>query len=234
MAGEPLNVWITRAEPGAADTAERVRLRGHTPVVAPLLRVTRVEDPRIDLREVGALAFTSANGVRAFADVCPRRDLRVFAVGSATAQAAKAAGFKAVLSAEGDVAALAARIAARKRELDGAVLHVGAAEPAGDLVGALLDVGIEARPLPLYDTVEAPLDQAFRAAMESLDVVLLHSPKAATILARLLRKSPAPQLRAICLSPAVLKPLSRARLRQKAAAPIPIEAALLNLIDRRA
>ncbi len=234
MEGAALKIWVTRAEPGAWATAERLRSRGHEPVVAPLLTVEPIPDPQVDLRGVGALAFTSANGVRAFAGACPERALRVFAVGSATASAAKAAGFKAVLSAEGDVAALAERIAARAREIQGSVLHPGALEPAGDLVGALRAAGMEARLLPLYDTVPSPPPDDFLAAIGDLDLVLLHSPKAARTLAKVLRKHPAPQLVACCLSPAVLKPLSRARLAGKVCAPIPIEAALLNLIDRRA
>ena len=43
-----------------------------------------------------------------------------------------------MLSADGDVDALAEGIAMRRSELKGAVLHPGAAEPAGDLAGALL------------------------------------------------------------------------------------------------
>lgn len=232
MAGEPMKIWITRAEPGASASAERVRSRGHEAIVAPLLAVEPVADPEVDLRGVSALAFTSANAVRAFAAACPERALRVFAVGSATAQAAKAAGFKAVLSAEGDVTALAARIAARARELPGAVLHAGAAEPAGDLVGALREAGLEARALILYDTAPVAPSPELLEALPTFDAALLHSPKAAKALAAVLRKHPAPQLRALCLSPAVLKPISRAKLRQKLSAPIPIEAALLNLIDR--
>ena len=41
---------------------------------------------------MAALAFTSANGVRAFADISAERGLKVFAVGAATAQAAPYCG----------------------------------------------------------------------------------------------------------------------------------------------
>jgi len=152
MSSGAQRVWITRAEPGASATAERVAALGHMPVVAPLMRIDPVEAPQVDLRGVVALAFTSANGVRAFAAAEPSRNLKVFAVGAGTAAAVKAAGFRQVLSADGDVAALAQRIAARKLELgDGAVLHPGAAEPAGDLVGDLTgrDPGAEPHPVRL-------------------------------------------------------------------------------------
>lgn len=232
MSGGSLKVWITRAEPGASATAERVAALGHAPIVAPLLRIEPVAEPDIDLRGVAALAFTSANGVRAFADREPSRTLKVFAVGAGTAAAAKAAGFRNILSADGDVHALAQRIAARKAELKGVVLHPGAAEPAGDLVGELIDAGIEARGVALYDAVPVSPDADFLAAMAELDVVLVHSPKAAKALAGTLRKRDAAHLRVLCLSPAVAKPLARAKVREVVRAPFPIEAALLNLIGR--
>ena len=62
--------------------------------------------------------------------------------------------------------------------------------------------------------------------------MLLHSPKAAKALALLLRKYPAPHLRALCLSPAVAKPLARAKIGPLVKASMPIESALLNLIGR--
>ncbi len=232
MSSGPLTVWITRAEPGATLTADRVAAMGHEPLVAPLLRIETLPDVAVDLTGVAALAFTSSNGVRAFAELCPRRDLRVFAVGAGTTAAAKAAGFKAVLSADGDVAALAGRIAARRSELRGTVLHAAAAEPAGDLVGALTAEGLEARSLALYDSapVAPPADLLDR--LDSIDVALLHSPKAARAMARLLRgKSPA-KLRLLCLSAAVARPVARTKVREVVHAPFPIEAALLNLIGR--
>lgn len=233
MAGRRQRIWITRAQPGADVTAERVRALGHDAVVAPLLAVSVLPDVRVDLNGVAALAFTSANGVRAFADASGERGLKVFAVGAATAQAARAAGFKSVLSADGDVEALAEGIAARRGELRGAVLHPGAAEPAGDLAGALERQGVEARRLVLYETAPVEVAPTEAEALTQSDAVLLHSPRAAQVLARLLKAHPAPGLRALGLSKAVVKPLARTRLAAKAFPPFPLEAALLNLIDRR-
>ena len=232
MSPTPLTVWITRAEPGATLTADRVAAMGHRPLVAPLLRIENLPDVEVDLAGVSALAFTSSNGVRAFAGLNPRRDIRVFSVGAGTTAAAKAAGFKAILSAEGDVNALAGRIAARRAELRGTVLHAGAAEPAGDLVGALIAEGMQARVLALYDSVAIPPSAELLAGLESLDIALLHSPKAARALARVLRGKSAENLRLLCLSAAVARPVARTKVREVVRAPFPIEAALLNLIGR--
>jgi hypothetical protein len=127
-------VWITRAQPGASRTAARLRDMGFTPLIQPLLAVETLSPPVPDLDRFAALAFTSRNGVAAFAALTSRRDRPVFAVGDATAQAAREAGFVAVRSASGDLTALARRIAAELS--DAALLAPQAETPAGDLAGA--------------------------------------------------------------------------------------------------
>jgi uroporphyrinogen-III synthase len=232
MARRRQKIWITRAQPGADSTAERVRALGHEAIIAPLLAVRALEDVQVDLRGVAALAFTSANGVRAFSDLSAERSLRVFAVGAATAQAARAAGFRLVLSADGDVDALAEGIGLRRGELRGAVLHPGAAEPAGDLAGALEKHGVEARRLILYETAPVKMEAEAARQLVQADAALLHSPRAAQVLAALLKLHPAPKLRALGLSKAVVKPLARTPLAAKVFPSMPLEGALLNLIDR--
>jgi len=232
MTKRRLKIWITRAQPAADVTAERVRAMGHDAVVAPLLEVQVLPDVDVDLRGVAALAFTSANGVRAFADKSGERGLKVFAVGAATALAARKAGFKSVLSADGDVLALAEGIAVRRNELRGVILHPGALELAGDLSGALEKHRVEARRLTLYETVPAELAPDVAGIVGRCDAVLLHSERAAQVLATFLKVHPAPHMRALSLSKAVLKPLSRTHMAGRAFPPFPLEAALLNLIDR--
>lgn len=224
-------VWITRARPGAEATAARLSVLGFTPLVDPLLEL-RDLPWTADLADVGALAFTSRNGVAAFARTCGERRMPVFAVGEATAHAAAEAGFSTIESAQGDVADLAALISARA--FGGAVLHPAAAEPAGDLLSPLARAGIEARSVAVYETVERAPAPATLDVLDDLAAVLLHSPKAARALAALLESRSAPGLRALCLSPAVAAPLTDlsadGRLGPVAAAPRPNETALLELL----
>lgn len=225
------NIWVTRTQPGAAATAKRLEAMGFAPIIAPLLELKPIPEVAIELEGVSAIAFTSANGVKAFAERCSERSLRVFAVGEATAQAAREWRFRTVLSTDGDVNALAAAVATRKRELPGAVLHPGAAELAGDLKGALAKHGIEVRSVALYKSVRAPIPRTLLEALPKLHGVLLHSPKAARALAGFLKKHPAPQLKAWCLSKAVARPLAKAQIALLAASPSPTEEALLSLVD---
>ena len=226
----PRVVWITRAQPGADATAERVRKLGLEAIVAPLLEVRPIADAALDLTDVCALVFTSANAVAAFARRSDVRNLRVFTVGDATALAARAQRFASVLSAQGDVKALAAALASRRRELAGVILYPAAAEPSQDLAGALAAVGLGVRQTALYETVELAPGEALAARLPEIEGVLVHSAKAARALAAWLKQHPAPHLAAFCLSPQVARPLSRAALAIRVAAPAPNETALLSLI----
>jgi uroporphyrinogen-III synthase len=228
-------VWVTRASPGAEATARRLSELGFVPHVAPLLRLEALAGGPIDLTGVAALAFTSANGVAAFVARAEGRDLPVYTVGAATAAAARAAGFARVVSADGDVEALAPRIAADGR-LAGVVLHPGAAEPAGDLVGDLTARGVAARGLVVYETRPAPPGPDLAATLAGADAVLLHSPRAARVLAQALASGAAPgvgagRLTAVCLSPRVAAPLVGLGLAEVHIAAAPTEAVLLESLQ---
>jgi uroporphyrinogen-III synthase len=228
----PRVVWITRTEPAAQATARQVRALGLEAIVEPLLTVRRLNETPIDLTDVCAIAFTSANAVHAFAERSPDRSIRVFTVGEATAAAARAARFATVLSAQGDVQALAAALIARGRELKGVILHPGAAEPAGDLAGDLATAGLKVRSAPLYETVEAEVSPGLIEGLPGIDHVLLHSAKAAAALAGLVKLHPAPHLVALALSRQVARPLARSGLAAVRVAASPNETALLAMLTQ--
>ena len=228
----PLRLWVTRARPGAEATAARLVDMGHRPLVSPLLAIRRLQ-PRLDLAGVGAVAFTSRNGVAAFAALNPERDLPIFTVGDATAGAAREAGFRDVRSAAGDVTALAALIIAEP--VEGAVLIAGAREPAGDLPGALKAADVPTRVAVLYAAVAAPGRRGLAALKaRKLDGVLIHSPRAARRLADLTEGliPAAGAVPAFCISPAAAAPLKGSPAFAPVAAAHPDEATLLSLLGK--
>jgi len=169
---------VARAEPGAAETAARLRSLGYEPLVAPLLAIQPIVQSAPELDGVSGLVFTSRNGVDAFARLSARgRSLPVFTVGAATAEAARAAGFLEVQSADGDIADLA-RLLERTASAGGRLLAPGAAEPAGDLT-ALLPQSMRVERLPVYEAVETGA-----SAPRTFAAVLVHSPRAGRALAR--------------------------------------------------
>ena len=234
LAGAAPRLWVTRAQPGASATAARLSAMGLVPLVDPLLEVRPLRGGPIDLAGVAALAFTSANGVTAFAGRSADRDLPVFTVGAATAAAAQRAGFIRVTSAEGDVEHLAPVIASGDWDREGLVLAPGPVEAAGNLAGALGALGVRARRLVVYDTVQRAPETGTLAALHDLAGVLVHSPKAGKALAAVLTGHPAPAMTAYCLSANVAAPLRPARTNGGLAAVLtasaPTEADLLALV----
>ena len=220
-----MRIWVTRAEPEAEATARRLRTRGHSPLIAPVLAVRQL-DRAPNLGDVGAIAFTSRNGVRAFGALSAQRNLPVFTVGDATAEAARDAGFTEVASASGDVAALAALIASRRGALNGEVLYLGPEQSAGDLVGALAGQRVAARRQIVYRTIPLAL-----AEPPDAEVVLVHSAKAARRLAEDASvRAAAPKITALCISSAAAEPLGGLGFREVLVAARPSEAAMLETL----
>ncbi len=219
----PSRVWVTRAQPGAGRTAERLAARGFAPVVVPLLEIQPLE-VQPDLSGIQALVFTSINGVAAFAALSPAPALPVFTVGEATARAARDAGFTHVRSADADVVALAALI---RHEAEGlSLLHLGAAEPAGDLAGLVGDAARIAAQ-PVYRAVETG-----GRAPDAWDFVLLHSPRAARALAAGLSPDRARTRIAAAISPAAAEPLRALGFTEIRIAATPDETGLIATLGK--
>jgi len=201
-----MRVLVTRPEPDASEFAALCRENGLDPVLCPLMEVV-FHDEKVDLAGIGALAFTSANGVRAFAQNSSERKLPVFAVGEATAEIAKENGFGEVYVAGGDVEALAALIADHHAGVSGEVLHVAGAARAGDLVAALKAQDISARRIVLYEAREAARSPQMSEGRTQADWVALFSPRTATLFAKLVKvegiENQISEMRAVCLSEAV-------------------------------
>lgn len=191
-------------------------------MVAPLLEIRPIRaDP--EPGGVTALAFTSRNGVDAFASRSRERALPVFTVGDATADAARAHGFTTVRSAAGALVDLAEMLAAEAPK-EGLVLAPGALEPAGDLP-ALLAGRVRVRMLPVYEAVETGV------APPSFDAVLLHSARAARALRA---RGPFRDASAIALSDSVASALGDDSGLEIRVAAAPGESALLEALGKPA
>ncbi len=105
-----MRLLVTRPEPEGARTAALLRQRGHEVLWLPLLRIEPIANAELGAGPWAAVLFTSANAVRAIAAhhrFGELAGLAVCTVGRRTQAAAVAAGFVSVMSADGDVNALA-------------------------------------------------------------------------------------------------------------------------------
>jgi uroporphyrinogen-III synthase len=235
-----MRVLVTRAEGDAEKLAARLAERGHHSIIENLMTIrfrpeaARSFGPFLD--GVQAILFTSANGVRAFAEATSRRDFRAFAVGDATAAAARNAGFADVTSADGTVDDLAKLVIGRLKPRNGAVFHAAARVTAGDLQGLLEAAGFSVRRAALYEAVEAErLSAATRQAIaqHEIDAALFFSPRNAATFVRLAAglEEGCQHMVAVALSSAVAEKLAPLPWRRVAVAAAPNESALLAALD---
>lgn len=237
-----MKALVTRPREDAASLLRALAERGIEALPAPMLTIVPAPDAARRLRDVLASAqavmFTSVNGVRAFAATSPRRELPAFAVGHATAAAARIAGFRAVADAGGDVEDLAELVATRLSPKGGAIVHAAGSRVAGDLAQTLGASGFAVQRVSLYDAVPAvALEPETAAALARGEAAFafFFSPLTARTFVRVAAAAgvgPSCQgMTALALSPAVamaLEALAWSAIRVAAA---PSQQALLSAFD---
>ena len=211
-----MRLLITRPQFDAMPLAARLRELGHEAHLFPVIEIIDRPEAAADLAAhapPAALAFTSANGARAFARLVARPDvyirLRVFAVGRQTAEALAEAGWARdmIHVAGGSAASLAEQIAAA--EIAGTLLHICGAHHR-PLEGA--------QPVVFY-TAQAvqsvPPEIAAALAAGEIDGILFYSPRSVRIFADL---CDARNMPAFCLSPAIAAEAEAQGFQARAAA----------------
>src|SRR5579862_3324767 len=179
---------VTRPRNEAERLAAQLAKRGVDAIIEPMIELVPRNAVLPGLAGIQAILCTSANGARALARASGERGVPVFAVGDATARAARAAGFAAVESADGDVGDLARLVRVRLRPEGGRLLHVAGSDVAGDLAGALGAAGFAVERAVLYEARAAKALTPATARLiadEDFDLALFFSPRSAAIFARL-------------------------------------------------
>jgi uroporphyrinogen-III synthase len=231
-----VRVLITRPRADAETLAQALEARGHDVLVEPLLTILPIAGAVPDLAGVQAILLTSAHALPALAGADPGRS--VFAVGDASARAARTAGCGDVRAAGGDAASLGRLVIAQCRPAAGALLHLAGTDVRPGLAEALLAAGFDFRRQAVYRAVAAvALSQPTIAALRArtIDAVLLFSPRSAAIFADLIAghglSDCLGQSEAICLSDAVAAACHRLRWAAVRTAAQPEVEALLQQLE---
>ena len=231
MAGR---ILVTRAEPGAGDTAARLVEMGFDPLLEPMLELVAVSPaPDFKVDQAGGLVFTSANGVRFFAEASTQRDLTAWCVGPATEATAREVGFTDILNADGDAEALFALLAREVAPGGAPLLHVANTAAVGDLVARLNAVGVAAHFLGLYEArPRLALSDAAEAALRSGNIaaILIHSAKGAEALNACFGAVETRSIHLVAVSAKAAVPLSHRAWKHTAIAAAPNETALLDAL----
>ena len=219
------SILITRPLPEASATAAEVERLGFQPFVAPLMTIEILEAAWPEVDTFDAIALTSARAVVAMPEEW-KANKPVFAVGAHTAEAAFAAGFSDVRSADSDAAALA-RLLDAELESSARVFHPHGAE------FRRLEGRFKYRPLEVYRTLPItelpPEAEAFFASPDA-EAVLFYSPRGGAVFAALARSRRLDRVRALCLSEAVLSSIAALDWAEKLCAARPDNAAIMDLV----
>jgi uroporphyrinogen-III synthase len=236
-----MRILITRPEQDAERLAHELRMRGHEPILSPLMAIRHFDGPGIALEDTQAVLATSAHGIRALVRLSANRDVPVFAVGPQTAAAARAAGFVDVRNAGGDAAILSKAVREWASPKAGPLLHVAGQERAGRLAQSLVEAGFSVEVRVLYASVASEqFSPAGLAALsaDAVDVVMLFSPRSARLFAEQLQKAGfgarCHNMVALCISGATAEALQGLPLKTIRVAARPDEGAMLRLLDETA
>ena len=231
-------VLVTRPLGQAEATAERLRAAGHTALIEPMLEIADVPVRLGSLDAYQAILFTSGNAVRAFARQCSATDLPVYAVGEATAETARTAGFERVRNAGGNAVDLAALARRALQPTAGRLLHPTGDKIATDIAALLGGEGFAVDRIEVYHgKPRTAFSPEVRGAIKSgeIDDVLLFSARTAATFAEVLWASGlsgrADAMRALCLSDAVAKAADAVPWAGVAVAAHSDQESLLALLD---
>jgi uroporphyrinogen-III synthase len=186
-----LHIVITRPKEEALVLIERLKKLGHMVTHLPVIKVEKIDTPKINLEKYKAVIFTSSNAIR-FMNL-EKLDLKIkcYCVGLVTEATAKQAGFINTYSSEGTVDSLIELV---KRTLDdksGKLLYLSSEFISKDLDKDLIDAGYLVERISNYTSI--PIEQIDKNTLDSLkknspDVFFIYSTKSAKNLFNLINK----------------------------------------------
>ncbi len=186
LADSPKRVLVTRPEPGASETTRRLDSLGFDPIKLPLQETRRVPvAPEAARHGVVAVAVPSASAVRHAPGDLIRQwsGLPCFAVGEATAEAVRTAGFTQVIAAAGDAESLGDLVISDAPA--GMVAYLCGKVRRPLFQNMLRRAGVPVLTLETYDTLTLELDigtMSRRIGNSAVDCALVYSANAAAIL----------------------------------------------------
>ncbi|KRB62750.1 uroporphyrinogen III synthase [Rhizobium sp. Root708] len=231
-----MRVLVTRPLRSGERTAERLRDMGHEPMLFPLAEP--VHDPAAlhDLAgRPGPLAVTSAEAIRALASlpiVAPEYfDRHVFTVGEATAEEARALGFRSVMASAGNGADLADMIFSASPE---PVTYLAGSPRATTFEARANDIGLPVIVVECYRMRPLRVDPSELAELlrtHRPQAILFYSRETAKALFALVEHQEIlSAVRFLCLSQAVAEAIPVSLRHSADIASTPEEGALLSLL----
>jgi uroporphyrinogen-III synthase len=241
-----MRVLVTRPPHPGERTAKRLAEMRHEPIMLPLSAPAHDADAAFAAlaNSDGPISVTSAEAIRVLTerpdDLAPHLSRPLYAVGDATADEARAAGFRDVTASTGDGADLADRIAQRdtaQSDKKTNLLYLAGFPRAETFETRAADLGLTVTTVECYrmrrlDIPDQLLRELFSA--HEPDAILFYSRRTAEDFFALKEISANLDaligVRLLCLSPAIAEAIPPTLQGQSATPDSPDETALLSLL----
>lgn len=233
-------VLVTRPEPGASATAERLVALGFEPVRLPLTEIVPLD--RQELSQANSYAAVLATSANALRNAAPQvlsacRALPLLAVGTRTAAAAAEAGFADIETAESGEAAGLVRLAAAGLQRGASLLYLTGRIRKPMLETLLAEAGFSVTTVETYDApaIDRPTEEVGRIlGAEPLGWAMVHSPRAAMLLRTIIERVPGPfrDTRYVVISADAAAPLQPIGGPRVIVAGRPTEESMLSVLQR--
>lgn len=222
----------------AQRTAERLVAMGFSVTLAPLLRIDPLPWP-VDFarNRYQAVVVTSPSGAKRLMNAPLDHALPVFAVGEATAAAARTSGFSNITVGAGDGAALARQALTALDPLAGRVLRLAGRDYHQALDAILIAAGYDLHTVLVYEALALPLTPEAQEGLANglFQAALFYSPRTTRLFIQQVRNLALPDrliagIAAYGLSPAVTDALAAMPFRLCRVPDRPDENALLAML----
>ncbi|HEX7873883.1 MAG TPA: uroporphyrinogen-III synthase [Sphingobium sp.] len=188
-------VLVLRPEPGASRTAKALREAGFLPILYPLYEIEPVDWTPPDPAGIDAILITSANAVRQAGPGMARfLSKPLFAVGAATAAAARQAGFLSVTVGGGDIPSTVPMVVASGHRR---ILHLSGTE-----IREFDPAGLSILRLPVYRAAPYGTAEGLRRIVprDRGAYAMVHSPRAGVRLSELVEARERQRITIIAIS----------------------------------
>ena len=186
-----MHVLLTRPLEDSLDFIKRFRKKGFTVSHLPLIKINKIDYPKLNSSEYKTIVFTSSNAIRNLDTKDFDKKSLCFCVGDATEKTAKQKGFHNTFSAGGNVKNLQELILQNLEKKNEKILYVSGESVSYDLDKDLTKEGFNVQRLINYNVShvkDISFDFLSELKKKIPDIVYIYSQNSAVSFLNLIKK----------------------------------------------
>ena len=186
-----MHVLLTRPLEDSLDFIKRFKSKGFTVSHLPLIKINKIDYPKLNSSEYKIIVFTSSNAIRNLDTKDFDKNILCFCVGDATEKTAKQKGFHNTFSAGGNVRNLRELILQNLEKKTERILYISGELVSCDLDKELIKEGLNVQRLISYSVSHIEdLSSDFLSELKKKipDIVYIYSQNSAVSFLNLIKK----------------------------------------------